>query len=217
MRAGHRIVVGAGRPAGEHARKSKLTHKLRDLLKGGTTFREFDGEDAALAYLRERPKFTVVLGVVFEGLTPEQNARLKGAVRPLDDEERAAEHRLVEAASLAAEAAQEKRRKEEDVARAAHREAMKNADPNRPLEVRYNYDAGVAKVDPEDPRELTDEARSAVLAWVAERNEWVESRNQVVGEAKLAVWPGPLPKPGADRVQSGSFIPVTAPPKPKAE
>jgi hypothetical protein len=193
---------------------SKLTLKLRDLLKGGTTFREFDGEEAALAYLRERPRFMDVLGVVFEGLTPEQNARLKGAMRPLDDEEHAAAHRLEEAAARAAEAAQAKRRKE-DAARAAHREAMKNADPNRPIEVRYNYDTGVSKVDPEDPRELTEEACAAVLAWVAERNEWVESRNQVVGEAKLTVWPGPLPKPGADRVQSGSFIPVTAPPKPK--
>ena len=194
---------------------SKLTLKLKDLLKGGTTVREFDGEEATLAYLRERPRFTDVLGVVFEGLTPEQNARLKSAMRPLDDEERAAEHRLAEAADQAAEAAQAKRRKEEDAARAAHREAMKNADPNRPIDVRYNYDSGVSKVDPEDPRELTEEARAAVLAWVAERNEWVEGRNQVVGEAKLSVWPGPLPKPGADRVQNGSFIPVTAPPKPK--
>ena len=52
-----------------------------------------------------------------------------------------------------------------------------------------------------------------MLAWVAERNEWVEGRGQVVGEAKVTVWPGTLPKPGADRVQGGSFIPVTAPAK----
>jgi|HubBroStandDraft_6_1064221.scaffolds.fasta_scaffold176490_3 hypothetical protein len=196
---------------------SKLMLKLRDLLKGATSVREFDDEAAALAYLRERPKFTDVLGVVFEGLTPEQNARLKAAVRPLDDEERTAEHKLAEAADQLAEVARAKRQKEEDAARAAHREAMKNADPNRPIEVRYNYDSGLAMVDPEDTRSITDEARAAALAWVAERNEWVESRNQVVGEAKMSIWPGPLPKPGADRVQNGSFIPVTAAPKPKPE
>jgi hypothetical protein len=194
---------------------SKLTLKLRDLVKGAPSFREFESEDAAIAFLKDRPKLTEVLGVVFEGVTPEQNARLKAAMRPLDDEERAAEQRLADAAEQAAEAARAKQAKEAAAALAAHREAMKKADPNRPLEVRYNYATGISKVDAEDPREITEEMNAAVMAWVAERNEWVESRNQVVGEAKLSVWPGPLPKPGADRVQAGSFIPVTAPPKPK--
>lgn len=192
---------------------SKITLKLRDLIKGDTSFREFDGEEATLAFLRGRPRFTDVLGVVFEGLTPEQNARLKAAMRPLDDDERAADERLTAAAAQAAEAARARRAKEEEAAHAAHREAMKKADPNRPMEVRYRYDGSIAAVDPEDPRPISDELRAAVLAWVAERNEWVESRNQVVGEAKLTVWPGPLPKPNAERVQSGSFVPVSAPPK----
>ncbi|MFT3770186.1 MAG: hypothetical protein QM820_32555 [Minicystis sp.] len=192
---------------------SKITLKLRDLHNGNTSFKELADEDAALAYLHERPRFTEVLGVVFEGLTPEQNARLKAAMRPLDDEERAAEQRLEEAASRAAEAAQAKRAKEVEAARAAHREALKNADPNRPMEVRYRFDGSITPVDPEDTRTITEEARAAVLAWVAERNEWVESRNQCVGEAKMTVWLGALPKPGADRVQGGSFIPVAAAPK----
>ena len=90
---------------------------------------------------------------------------------------------------------------------------MKNADPKRAMEVRYRYDGSIAPVDPADTRPITDEMRAAIMAWVAERNEWVESRNQVVGEAKMTVWPGELPKKGADRVQSGSFVPVSAPEK----
>ncbi len=192
---------------------AKITLKLQDLTRGETSFKEFDDEEATAAFLRERPRFTDVLGVVFEGLTPEQNARLKGAMRPLDEEERAAEARLKAAAERAAEAAREVREKEVEVARAAHRESMKNADPNRAMEIRYLYNGGMALTDPEDPRPISDEAREAVLAWVAERNEWVEGRGQIVGEAKCTVWPGPLPKKGADRVVGGSFIPVTAPPK----
>jgi hypothetical protein len=82
------------------------------------------------------------------------------------------------------------------------------------MDVRYLYNAPLALTDGMDPRPISDEAREAVLAWVAERNEWVEGRGQIVGEAKVTVWPGPIAKAGADRVQGGSFIPVTAPPKP---
>lgn len=197
-------------------RMSKMTLKLRDLLKGETSFKELADEEAALEFLRNRPRFTEVLGVVFEGLTPEQNQRLKAAMRPLDGDEEAAEEALEAKAERAAEAAAEARRKEAEVAAAAHREAMKSADPNRKMEVRYRYDGSITPVDPEDTRELSAETRDAIMAWVAERNEWVESRNQVVGEAKITVWPGTLPKPGADRVQSGSFVPVTAAAKPDA-
>jgi hypothetical protein len=192
---------------------TKITLKLQDLVRGDASFKEFDSEEETAAFLRERPRFTDVLGVVFEGLTPEQNARLKSAMRPLDEEERAAEAKLKAAAEKAAEAAREARAKETEAARAAYRETMKNADPNRTMEIRYRYDGSMAITDPDDARPISDEARDAVLAWVAERNEWVEGRGQIVGEAKCTVWPGPLPKKGADRVVGGSFIPVTAPPK----
>jgi hypothetical protein len=195
---------------------AKITLKLQNLRDGETSYQEFDDEAATLAYLRARPRFVDVLGVVFEGLTPEQNARLKEAKRPLDAEEHAAEEKLAEAASKAAEAARALREREMAAAQEKHREAMKNADPNRPMEVRYFYDKGLSHTNPEDDRAITDEAREAVLAWVAERNEWVEGRGQIVGEAKVTVWPGPIPKKGADRVQGGSFIPCTAPPKPPA-
>lgn len=78
------------------------------------------------------------------------------------------------------------------------------------MELRYRYDTGLTPLDPADTRELSEEARAAIEAWLEERNGWVKDRNQVVGDAKLAVWPGKLPKPGMDRVQ-GSFIPVAAP------
>lgn len=195
-------------------RMAKITLKLKDLKQGGTALREFEDEADTLAFLKARPRFTDVLGVASGGLTSEENARLKAAMLPLDDEERAAEQALAEVEAKAADVARAARRKEEEAARAAHRESLKHADPNRPMGVRYRYDTGLDLVDADDPREITPEAREAVLAWVAERNEWVESRNQVVGEAKVNVWPGPLPKPGVDRVQGGTFVPVTAPPKP---
>lgn len=193
---------------------AKITLRLQDLQKGEPSSREFEDEAETIAFLRERPRFTDVLGVVFEGLSREQNARLKAEMRPLDDEERAAEAKLAEAAEKAAEVKAIARRLEEEAALAAHRTAMKNADPNRSMELRYRYDSGIAIIDPADAREISDEVRAAVDAWVAERNEWVESRSQVVGEAKLSVWPGTLPKPGADRIHAGSFIPVAAPAKP---
>ena len=189
---------------------AKITLKLQDLQNGVASFREFEDEPEAMAFLQERPRFTDVLGVVFEGLTKEQNARLRAAMRPLDEEERKAEEALAEIARKAAEVAAEARRVEEEAAMAAHRASMKNADPNRVMELRYQYDTGLSPIDPADARELSEEARAAIEAWLAERNEWVKERNQVVGDARLTVWPGKLPKPGVDRVQ-GTFIPVAAP------
>lgn len=192
----------------------KIMLKLEDLKTGDASNRELDGEEATIAFLKARPRFVDVLGVVFEGLTPEQNARLKAAMRPLDDDERAAEEALKKARERAALAMRAERQKVEEAAQARHREAMKNADPNRAMEVRYLHNAPLALVDHSDPREISDEAREAVLAWVAERNEWVADRGQIVAEAKVWVWPAKLPKPTSDRVQGGTFIPVTGPAKP---
>jgi hypothetical protein len=194
---------------------AKITLKLQDLQGGETSFREFEDEEQTIAFLRERPRFTDVLGVVFEGLTKEQNARLRAAMRPLDEEEKAAETKLATAAKQAAEQAEAARRMEAEQAEAAHRSALQKADPNRLMEVRYRYDTGVAPIDPAEPRTLGEETLAAIMEWVAERNEWMAARGQVVGEAKLSVWPGTLPKPGISRIQAGSFVPVTAPAKPK--
>ena len=46
--------------------------------------------------------------------------------------------------------------------------------------------------------------------------DWAKAlahQGQIVGEAKITVLPGTLPKPGAERVQHGSFVPVTGPKK----
>jgi hypothetical protein len=153
---------------------------------------------------------------VFEGLTREQNARLKAAMRPLDDDEREAETKLAAAAQKVTEEAAALRRMEEEQAQVAHRNALRSADPNRLMEVRYHYSGVVGIIDPADTREIGEEARAAIAAWIAERNEWVESRGQVVGEAKLSVWPATLPKPGIDRVHAGSFVPVAVAAKPEA-
>ncbi len=87
----------------------KITLKLQDLQKGETSFHEVDDEAAAIAYLQARPHMTDVLGVVFEGLTREQNARLKAAMRPLEDDERAAEAKLKVAELKAKEEAEARR------------------------------------------------------------------------------------------------------------
>jgi hypothetical protein len=192
----------------------KITLKLQDLQSGDTSNREFEDEAATIAFLAGRPRFTDVLGVVFEGLSREQNERLRSSMRPLDDEERAAEGKLAAAADKAKEEASALRRMEEEAAHAAHRNALKNADPNRLMDLRFHYATGLGIIDPADTREITAEARAAAEAWIAERNEWVESRGQVVGEAKIQVWPGTLPKAGVDRVYAGSFIPVAAAAKP---
>ncbi len=188
----------------------KITLKLQDLHTGATSFHEAQDEEAAIAFLQARPRFTDVLGVVFEGLTREQNARLRAAMRPLDAEEKVSEALLTAAAQKAKDEAEAKRMLEEEASRAAHRSALKNADPNRVMELRYQYDTGLSPIDPADTRELSEETRAAIEAWLIERNEWVKERNQVVGDARLTVWPGKLPKPGVDRVH-GTFIPVAAP------
>src|SRR5262249_3108263 len=105
----------------------------------------------------------------------------------------------------------ERRRDAEAEARAA-REAAKKADPNRPMELRFRFDrTELEKTDPLDERPITDEATKAVRAYVAEREEWVKDRGQMIGEAKVTVYPNTLPA-GKERVLYGSFVPVTAGP-----
>ncbi len=128
-------------------RMSKIMLKLRDLKNGEASVREFDDESQTIAFLKERPPFTDVLGVVFDGLTPDQNNRLRAAVRPLDATEKAAEKALEEKAAKEAEAAAVLRAEEDEKSRVAHREAMKTADPHRSMEVRYHYTGGIGRVD----------------------------------------------------------------------
>lgn len=188
--------------------------RVRDLQSGVVSVKAFDGAAAAEAWLAERPRFTEVLGVATAGLDAAVNARLKAAMRPLDAEEKALEAKLEAESAAAAAERQAAQRAKEQAAAAAHRTAMASADPNRVMEVHWRYDREMELTDPSDARPIPDEARAAVLAWVRERDEWVAGRGQVVGDAKVTVWPGPLPaSAGGERVKGGTFIPVTAPAK----
>ena len=192
----------------------KLDLKIRDLKTGSTGLATFESVEEAAAWLGQRPKFVDVLGVASHHVPPEVNTQLRAAVRPLDDEERALERQLDEAQEALARKAAEERQAAERAAAEEHRRTVAYADPNRPMQVRYRYNAGLSLADPTDPRTVTDEARQAVMAWVEERNEWGQGRGQCVGEASLEVWPGPIPADArSGRIISGTFVPVTAAPR----
>ena len=189
---------------------SKLELRVRDLKTGDGSVVGFDDEAKAIAWLKARPPFTEVLGVATLELPSDVNARLKAALRPLDAEEKAAEIKL-EADTQAAVAKRNEEAAKRDQATAdAHRAALATADPNRPMEVHFRYDKELELTDRADPRLITPEARDAVMAWVRERDEWVKDRGQVVGDAKVLVYPGPLPAKVTERVKGGTFAPVTA-------
>lgn len=187
----------------------KLDLRVRDLNSGVSSLVSFDSEEAATAWLVARPKFIEVLGVGTLGLDNDTNNRLKASLRPLDPEEKVLEQRLEAAINAVTREREEEKNRREREASDAHRAALRSADPNRIMEVHWTFNTEMTLVDPADERKIPDEAREAVVAWVRERDEWVKDRNQVVGDAKVMVWPGPVPK-GEERVKRGTFIPVTA-------
>jgi hypothetical protein len=192
----------------------KFDLQIRDLKTGNTGRKTFESVDEALAWLKDRPKFTDVLGMASHHISGEISDQLKAAMRPLDDEEKALDHKQREARDKAAEAAAKKRQIEEAAAAAQQLAAEATADPKRPMEVRWTFKDGLGKATPGDTREISAEVQAEVAAWVEERNSWVESRNQVVGDARLQVWPGEIPEgKGDERIISGTFIPVAAPKK----
>jgi hypothetical protein len=187
----------------------KLDLRVRDLNSGVSSLVSFDSEEAATAWLVARPKFIEVLGVATLGLDNDANNRLKASLRPLDPEEKLLERRLEAAIDAVTREREEEKNRREREASEAHRVALRSADPNRMMEVHWTFNADMTLVDLADERKIPDEAREAVVAWVRERDEWVKDRNQVVGDAKVMVWPGPVPA-GEERVKRGTFIPVTA-------
>lgn len=187
--------------------------KIRDIRTGDAQVAEFETVGDAEAWLRERPRFVEVLGPPRHGaIPPGDESRLRDAVRPLDDEEREAQakqdERSAEAIRKAMAGEQDRMRQEVE----SRREANRNADPHRLLVVSFERGKGMHNADPADDREVTDLARKAVLAWVAERDTWVHSRGQYVVNAQVVVWPGPLPAGvGEDeRVQPGGQFNVLA-------
>jgi hypothetical protein len=86
------------------------------------------------------------------------------------------------------------------------------------MEVRWTYRGERTLSDPADERPITEAAREAVLASVSERDEWVRDRGQVVGDARVTAWPGPLPASArGERIRGGTFVPVTTPAVPGRE
>jgi hypothetical protein len=191
---------------------SPIDLRLRDLNTGDASIQSFATEQAACAWLRARPRFVEVLGVASASIAQDIDARLRAALRPLDADEKAREEELDAAVTQRRHERQGEEQKRAEASELAHKEAIRTADPDREMEVHYTYNGELAPTDPADTRPISLEVKADVLAWVDERNEWVESRNQVVGDAKVTVWPRTIPK-GQDRVQRGTFIPVSAPEK----
>jgi hypothetical protein len=180
---------------------SGITLCVRNLETGEAGVVELDGEEAAIAWLRERPRLVDVLGPA-EPLGEALEARMRGAMRPLDAVELAFERQAAEErrAALRAMAEAEARRAMERAPA-----APEDAPANRPMRLRYTYDGGIQHAEPGDARPVPPEAQAAVLAWVSERDEWVEARGQMVGDARCTVHDGV--------VLDGSFVPVTAVPR----
>lgn len=185
--------------------------KIRDVRTGNAQVAEFESVTDAEAWLRERPRFVEVLGPPRHGaIAPADEARLRQAMRPLDDEERQVQaqqdERSAEAIRKALAGEQERMRKEME----ARREANRGADPDRPMAVSWERGKGLQNADPADDRAPNEVVRKAIEAWVAERDTWVHPRGQYVVSAQVVVWPGPLPQGTSEdeRVQVGGRFEV---------
>jgi len=189
----------------------KIDLQLRDLNTGNSTHRAFDTADECEDWLKDRPKFSEVLGMRSQNVPAQVNDRLKAACRPLDAEEATLAKQLDQALEAARHAAAEARRKEEADAAEKHRKEMSNLSPDAPMTLRYLFDKGVATADANDTRTPSETCLAAVREWVEERNSWVEGRGQVVGDANVEVYPGQLPDGVESPIISGTFVPVSAP------
>jgi hypothetical protein len=185
--------------------------RIRNLQTREVGVAGFETEAEAFLWLKARPRFVEVMGMAGQANVPaEVQERLRAALRPLDGDERLAEREmelLVEKEDLEREKAA---RAHEVEAQAKHQETMRTADPERLMEIRWRFDSGMILTDAHDTRPIPDAARDAVLAWIAERNEWVAGRGQTVGECTVKVWPGKMPAKEDERVKEGRFVPVTA-------
>lgn len=179
--------------------------KIRDIKTGTAQIAEFESIDDAVTWLRARPRFIDVLGPPQrDSLSPADEQRLRAALRPLDDDERAAvaEQDQRDAEALRAAMAREQARAQAQIE--SLRADNHDADPNRLMQIAWDRDHGCRNADPADPREVTELARAAVEAWVAERNTWVHRRGQYLVDAQLQVWPGPVPSGDEDdRIEQG--------------
>ncbi|MCA9650734.1 MAG: hypothetical protein H6712_31165 [Myxococcales bacterium] len=188
----------------------KIDMKVRQMKTGETLVATLDSFEDAVTWLGQRPDFTEVLGLLSEDLSPRQREAMRDAMRPYTAEEQAfqAELRAEDDRRMAERMQQEQaeweRRSREEM------ERQLQADPNRVKAIRWHRDEGYSSGDANDPREITEAAKQAVAAWVAERNSWVEDRGQEVIEAHVEVYLGETPSGSEDeRVVGGQFFPVS--------
>jgi hypothetical protein len=187
----------------------KLRIRNLQTREGGVV--AFETEPEAALWLKDRPRFVEVLGVAGQTEIPtDVQERLRAILRPLDEDEKLAARQLELTIEKEDLERQTEARKREIEAAQKHAEAMRTGDPDRLMEIHWRFDKGMNLTDPVDPRAITDAAREAVLAWVAERNEWVAGRGQCVGECTVKVWPGKMPAGSEERVKEGRFFPVSA-------
>jgi hypothetical protein len=174
--------------------------KVRNLETGEMLVASMPDCDTCVRWLAQRPR-NVEIVTVLSATSGADRERLHAAMRPYDADELALKRRYDEARSAAAAAAYA-----EAMAKMQAEPAEDpNADPLRPMSIRYEVDAGLSCAG--DSRPITQVVRDAVAAWVAERNEWIAGRGQIVGEAHIDVWPGEVP-PGESRVcEGGRFYP----------
>ena len=185
--------------------------RIRNLQSREVGVAAFETDAEALLWLKARPPFVEVMGMAGQTSVPmEVQERLRGAMRPLDADERIAEREMelaIEQEDL--ERAKLERTREAEQ-QAKHQETMRSADPERLMEIHWRFDGEMRLTDATDPRPITEAAREAVKAWIAEREEWVTGRGQTVGECTVKVWPGKMPAKEEERVKEGRFVPVSA-------
>lgn len=187
---------------------AKIEMKVRKIKTGETLVATLESFEDTLTWLEQRPEYMEVLGVLSEDLSTEQHQQLKEAMRPYTEEER----RAIEAADRAvSEAIAERVRQEAEMAKqrmAEHEKAMENADPNRPMVLRWHHEEGLSLSDNFDTREIPQVVRDAVDAWIAERTSWVHDRGKMIVEATITAYPGPIPSGlESDRIiPGGNFV-----------
>lgn len=180
--------------------------KVHDLQEDMEGTQSFESVQAAKAWLVDRPKFVQVFGIASADISKEVNNELRACMRALDDDERKLKEEI---AAKVDEAARQRAKANREEEHEHHRAEMAAADPNRLMNVSYRHKTALVATDVADLREITPEMTEAVMAWINERNTWVERRGQVVGVANIKVWPGPLPEGHSERVVEGDFVPFS--------
>ncbi len=182
---------------------AKIEFRIRRLESGDVLVAEFPDVGAAAAWLVERPSMVEVQRML-TSVDPEVEERLRNAMRPLDEQERA---RMSE---LEAEADAQRFAK---MAQAQQQVAPVSNDPNRQMVLRWERAKGLFLADESDDREIPEIVREAVLSWVAERDTWVRERGEQVAAASLSVWPAEVPSGHESEriIPGGQFVTGTRP------